>query len=192
MARIKKTRGGHMSKFRVSREMSFVKWRNPAIAAEVYAKCITPRGEATLIRELGPRTRPEDHADAVESWTVSLRQGDTTLKVHRLVAHPLLLRWRIRKGFEGEVDGEPLRFTGTSALRRSGRSVMYEGPAIDVRIVPRAFGLRLVEKGGEAGFRSSNGEWELPDPTDHAVLAARLFEWAGLEDLLRTPVLRDL
>ncbi|MFE5595935.1 hypothetical protein [Streptomyces sp. NPDC056549] len=170
-----------------------MEWRNPAIAAEVYARCITPRGEATLIRERGPRTRPEDHADAVESWTVSLRDGEATLKVHRLVADPLSLRWRIWKGFEGEVDGEPFRFTGTSALRRSRRSVTYEGPTIDVRIVPHAFSLRLVERGGEeVGSRSFRNQWELPDPTDHAVLAVCLFEWAGLEDLLRTPVLRDL
>ncbi|MFI8763339.1 hypothetical protein ACIGN6_00120 [Streptomyces sp. NPDC053792] len=128
----------------------------------------------------------------MESWTVSLRDGKATLKVHRLVADPLLMRWRIRKGFEGEVDGEPFRFTGTSALRRSRRAVAYEGHAIDVRIVPRAFSLRLVERGEEVGFRSFSGQWELPNPTDHAALAVCLFEWAGLEDLLRTPVLRDL
>ncbi|WP_432065854.1 hypothetical protein [Streptomyces sp. C10-9-1] len=114
------------------------------------------------------------------------------LTVHRLVADPLSLRWRMWKGFEGEADGEPFRFTGTSALRRSRRSVTYEGPAIDVRIVPRAFSLRLVETGEEVGFRSFSNQWELSDPTDHAVLAVCLFEWAGLEDLLRTPVLRDL
>ncbi|MFE0641642.1 hypothetical protein ACFW2Y_08530 [Streptomyces sp. NPDC058877] len=153
---------------------------------------MTPRGEVTLIRERGPRIRPEDHADAVESWTVSLRDGGAALRVHRLVATPLLLRWRIRKGFEGEVDGDPFRLTGRSALRRSRRSVTYEGPTIDVRIVPRAFGLRLVERGEEVGFRSFSGEWELSDPTDHAVLTVCLFEWAGLEGLLRTPVLRDL
>ncbi|MFF7209193.1 hypothetical protein ACFZAU_01490 [Streptomyces sp. NPDC008238] len=128
----------------------------------------------------------------MENWTVSLRQGEATLTVHRLVADPVLLRWRVRKGFEGEVDGEPLRFSGTSAFRRSRRSVTYEGPAIDVRIVPRAFSLRLVVKGAEAGFRSGNSVWELPEPTDHAVLAACLFEWAGLDHLLGTPVLRDL
>ncbi|MFD8589982.1 hypothetical protein ACFV1B_10630 [Streptomyces sp. NPDC059637] len=172
--------------------MPSVKWRGPAITAEVYAKCTTPRGEVTLIRERGPRTRPEDHADAVESWTVALRDGEATLKVHRLMPEPLLMRWRLWKGFEGEVDGEPFRFTGTSALRRSRRSVTYEGPTIDVRIVPRAFSLRLVEQGEEVGFRSFSNQWELPDPTDHAVLAICLFEWAGLEDLLRTPVLRDL
>ncbi|MGA5193020.1 hypothetical protein [Streptomyces exfoliatus] len=172
--------------------MPFVEWRNPAIAAEVYAKCTTSRGEVTLTRERGPQTRPEDHADAVESWTVSLRGGEATLKVHRLVPEPLPMRWRIRKGVEGEADGDPFRLAGTSALRRSGRSVTYEGPAIDVRLVPRAFGLRLVERGEEAGFRSFDNQWELPDPTDHAVLAVCLFEWAGLDDLLRTPVLRDL
>ena len=69
---------------------------------------------------------------------------------------------------------------------------MYEGPTIDVRIVPRAFSLRLLERGEEIGFRSFGNQWELPDPTDHAVPAVCLFEWAGLEDLLRTPVLRDL
>lgn len=121
-----------------------------------------------------------------------MRDEEATLKVHRLVADPRLLRWRIRKGFEGEAAGEPFRFTGTPALRRSRRSVTYEGPAIDVRIVPRAFGLRLVERGEEVGSRSFSTQWELPDPTDHAVLAVCLFEWAGLEDLLRTPVLRDL
>ncbi|MGW1226385.1 hypothetical protein [Streptomyces sp. NPDC002530] len=176
----------------MSRETPFAEWRKPAIAAEVYARCMTPRGEVTLVRERGPRTCPEDHADAVESWTVSMRDEEATLKVHRLVADPRLLRWRIRKGFEGEAAGEPFRFTGTPALRRSRRSVTYEGPAIDVRIVPRAFGLRLVERGEEVGSRSFSTQWELPDPTDHAVLAVCLFEWAGLEDLLRTPVLRDL
>ncbi|MEV5986398.1 hypothetical protein AB0L85_15465 [Streptomyces sp. NPDC052051] len=181
-----------MGNFQVHRGIPFADWKNPATAAKVYARCSTPRGEVTLIRERGPRTRPEDHADAVESWTVSLRDGEATLKVHRLVADPLLLRWRIRKGFEGEVDGEALRFTGRSALRRSRRSVMYEGPTIDIRIVPRAFSLRLVERGEEIGFRSFSGQWELPDPTDQAVLAVCLFEWAGLADVLRTPVLRDL
>jgi hypothetical protein len=172
--------------------MPFTKWSAPAGAAEVYAQCATPRGAVTLIRERGPRTRPEDHADAVESWTVSLREGDATLKVHRLVAHPLSSRWRIRNGVEGEVDGEPSRFTGTSALRRSRRSVTYDGPTIDVRIVPRAFGLRLVERGEDVGIRSLGDRWELTAPTDHAVLAVCLFEWAGWEGVLRTPVLRDL
>ncbi|MFJ3881047.1 hypothetical protein ACIPW5_26835 [Streptomyces sp. NPDC090077] len=146
----------------------------------------------TLIRERGARTRPEDHADVVESWTVSLRDGEAKLKVHRLVAGPLLMRWRIRKGFEGEVDGEPFRFSGMSALRRSCRSVRYEGSTIDVRIVPRAFSLRLVQQGEEVGFRLFGNQWELSDPTDYAVLAVCLFEWAGLEDVLRTPVFRDL
>ena len=59
---------------------------------------------------------------------MSLRDGETALKVHRLVPEPLPMRWRIRKGFEGDVDGEPFRLTGTSALRRSHRSVTYEGP----------------------------------------------------------------
>ncbi|MFB9435777.1 hypothetical protein [Streptomyces showdoensis] len=172
--------------------MPFVEWRNPAIGADVYARCTTPRGEVTLIRERGPRTHPEDHAYAVESWTVSLRDGETALKVYRLVPEPLPMRGRIRQGCEGEVDGEPFRFTGTSAIRRSRRSVTYEGPTIDVRIVPRAFSLRLVEQGEEIGFRSFSNQWELPNPSDHAVLAVCLFEWAGLEDLLRTPVLRDL
>ncbi|MFE6222406.1 hypothetical protein [Streptomyces sp. NPDC057854] len=170
----------------------FVEWRQPAVAARVYATCATPLGEAALIRERGPRTRPEDHADAVESWTVSLRDGEASLTVHRLAADPLWLRWRIWKGFEGEADGEPFRFGGTSALRRSRRSVTYEGTSIDVRIVPRAFSLRLLERGEEVGFRSFSDRWVLPDPTDHAVLAICLFEWAGLEDLLRTPLLRDL
>ncbi|MFJ5722983.1 hypothetical protein [Streptomyces sp. NPDC093149] len=58
--------------------------------------------------------------------------------------------------------------------------------------MPRAFSLRLVERGEKVGFRSFGNQWELPDLTDHAVLAVCLFEWAGLEDLLRTPVLRDL
>lgn len=169
-----------------------MKWRNRADAAEVRARCSTPRGEAALVRERGPRTRPEDHADAVESWTVSLRDGEAVLKVHRLVADPLSVRRRIREGFEGETDGEPFRLTGTSALWRSRRSVAYEGPAIDVRIVPRAFGLRLVERGQEAGSRSLDGRWELRNPTDRAVLAVCLFEWAGLDGLLGTPVLRDL
>lgn len=181
-----------MADFRVSREMTFVEWRNPAVAAEVYARCTTPRGEVTLVRERGPRTRPEDHADAVESWTVSLRDGEVALKVHRLVPEPLRLRWRLGKGYEGEANGEPFRFTGTSGLRRSRRSVTYEGPTIDVRIAPRAFGLRLVEQGEEVGSRSFSNHWRLPNPTDHAVLAVCLFEWVGLEDLLRTPVLRDL
>ncbi|MEU2657245.1 hypothetical protein ABZ615_18195 [Streptomyces sp. NPDC007325] len=128
----------------------------------------------------------------MESWTVSLRDGETTLKVHRLVADPLSLRWRIWKGLEGEADGEAFRFAGRSALRRSRRSVTYEGPTIDVRIVPRAFSLRLVERGQEVGFRSFSNQWQLSKPTDHAVLAVCLFEWAGLGDLLRTPVLRDL
>jgi hypothetical protein len=172
--------------------MLFGEWRNPANAAEVYARCTTPRGEVTLIRERGPRTRPEDHAHAVESWTVSLRDGEATLKVHRLVPEPTSLRWRIWKGFEGEVNGEPFRFTGTSALRRSRRSVTYEGPTIDVRIVPRAFSLRVVERGEEVGCRSFSKQWQLPAPKDHVVLAACLFEWAGLDALLRTPVLRDL
>ncbi|MFE9045891.1 hypothetical protein ACFYOG_33965 [Streptomyces sp. NPDC007818] len=123
---------------------------------------------------------------------MSLRDGETTLKVHRLVADPLSLRWKIGKGFEGEADGEAFRFTGRSALRRSRRSVTYEGPTIDVRIVPRAFSLRLVARGQEVGFRSFGNQWHLPNPTDHAVLAVCLFEWAGLGDLLRTPVLRDL
>ncbi|MFF8381344.1 hypothetical protein ACF07V_35130 [Streptomyces sp. NPDC015661] len=130
-----------------------MKWKNPATAAEVYARCATPRGEVTLIRERGPRTRPEDHADAVESWTVSLRD-EVALKVHGLVPEPLPMRRRSRKGCEGEVDGEPFRFTGASAVRRSRRSVTYEGPTIDVRIVPRAFSIRLVEQGAEVGFRS--------------------------------------
>ncbi len=123
---------------------------------------------------------------------MSLRDGEAVLKVHRLVADPLFVRWRIWKGFEGDADGEPFRFAGASALRRSRRSVSYEGHAIDVRIVPRAFSLRLVERGEEAGFRSFSGRWEPPNPTDHDVLAVCLFEWAGLEDLLRTLVLRDL
>ncbi len=123
---------------------------------------------------------------------MSLRDGEAALTVHLLAADPLWMRWRIWKGFEGEADGEPFRFAGTSALRRSRRSVTYGGTSIDVRIVPRAFSLRLLERGEEVGFRSFSDRWELPDPTDHAVLAICLFEWAGLEDLLRTPLLRDL
>ncbi|MFE5792261.1 hypothetical protein ACFQ8C_06725 [Streptomyces sp. NPDC056503] len=178
--------------FRVRRDMPYVDWRKPATVAEVHARCATPRGEATLVRERGPRTCPEDHADAVETWTVSLRDGEAALKVHRLMGDSLYLRWRMWKGVDGEVDGEPFRFTGTSALRRSRRSVTCEGPTIDVRIVPRAFGLRLVERGEDVGSRSYGTDWELPEPTDHAVLAVCLFEWVGLGDLLRTPVLRDL
>ncbi|MEW2347405.1 hypothetical protein AB0904_07015 [Streptomyces sp. NPDC006684] len=103
------------------------------------------------------------------------------------------MHYRILEGSEGEMAAEePFRLTGTSALHPSRRAIAFEGQTIDIRVVPRAFRLRAVEHGKEAGYRGPGGEWNLPHPTDRTVMAVCLFEWAGLEAVLSTPLLRDL
>ncbi|MEU6439331.1 hypothetical protein [Streptomyces sp. NPDC047046] len=180
-----------MSGFVVRRGAPWSRWRVAAIKPQVWAWCETPLGEATLVRERGPRETPEDHANGGETWTVSLRGGAATLSVERLLPEPVHSLPRMGKGLEGTVDGEPFRLTGRPALRPARRTVTFEGPTIDVRMTRRRLRNRLLEHGNEIGFRAADERWHLPDPTDHAVLAVCLFEWARLEDALGNPLLSN-
>ncbi|MFI8965570.1 hypothetical protein ACIGO8_26055 [Streptomyces sp. NPDC053493] len=165
-------------------------WRSPASREAVYATGTTPLGRVALTRKPGSRTSAEAAADGHENWVLSLRDSER-LTVHGLAAPGYGSRKVVRAGVEGILDGSALRIAAMSALLQSGRSVRMTGASLDITFVPRRLTVRLLEAGVERGVRPPGG-WRFSHPTDAAILAACLFEWAELDHFLRTPGLRAL
>ncbi|MGW5423465.1 hypothetical protein [Streptomyces sp. NPDC003943] len=165
-------------------------WRAPASRTAVYATGTTPLGSVALTRRPGARTSAEAAAEGWEDWVLSLRDEER-LTVRGLAAPGYVSRKVIKKGVDGDLDGAGVRITASSALAQSKRSVRVQGAAIDVVFMSKGLSVHLLESDVSRGSRSPSG-WQFSHPTDTAVLAACLFEWAELEYFLRTPGLRSL
>lgn len=178
-----------MRRLDLRREPSLV-WRAPALDEAVYATGTTPVGQVALTRRPAVRTNPQSAADGWEDWILSLRD-ERRMEVRGLAAPGYPARKLAKKGLEGSLDGVGFRLGVSSSLLQSRRSVRLEGASVNVLFAPRGLTVQLLEGGSVRGTRGPTG-WDLSHPTDSAVLAVCLFEWAEMDHFLRTPGLRAL
>ncbi|WP_306311130.1 hypothetical protein [Streptomyces hydrogenans] len=166
------------------------RWALYASTEGIFARGATPRGEVSLTRGPGVGRNAEETANGAECWTLSLR-GEPRLVIDKLGSPGYPAQRSLSRGVEGKLDGVPFRASAKSALRPSRRYVALEGDSIDVRFITRRMTPRLVEGGHEVGAVMGR-RWELNSPSDGAVLAACLYEWAVWVHFLRTPVIRQM
>ncbi|MFD4372193.1 hypothetical protein [Streptomyces sp. NPDC058486] len=166
------------------------RWALYAATEGVFAKGSTPQGDVLLTRGPGVGRNIEEIANGAERWSISLR-GEPRLVINKLGTPGYFAQRSLSQGVEGHLDGIPFHAAARSAMRPSRRYVALEGDSIGVRFIARRIRPRLIERGEEAGVVTGR-YWDLRSPSEQAVLAACLFEWAGWDHFLRTPVVRQM
>ncbi|WP_190215685.1 hypothetical protein [Kitasatospora indigofera] len=168
--------------------VSGIEWNSFAGVGKAYAIAETAEGKFTLFREPSGIGGPSSKMEGREGWRIE-SEGVVRAVVLEIGAPGVLARRRVASGVQGRLGDADLRITGQGSFRPGSRFVAFQVGERTITFRPHRLGVVLTDGNGELLAELRAGQWDAASAGLVETIAICLFEWAGVDSLLRFPML---